>query len=307
MIMKHVLILDSGYYAFDRDILGRVTNACDSLSVVRAFLYNQRSEVTGATIGTNSFGYVFDPIGNRISTTENTKTTEYLVNSLNQYSQISVSSVPPWLNSPAYDADGNMLSDGVFTYAWDAENRLVSATPLTPVSGSKRVLNRYDWQHRLIQMNVQVYVNGAWHPHETRAIVYDGWLPVLEITDRTDGTSSVAEYFWATICPAPSRARAAWAGFSPSASTASTTCRATTTTAMSPPTPARSAPRPRNTSTTRSATRWSSPVRWRTRSASGSRLSILFLKHVSTITATVSIRRKRDVGSTATLLQKSVG
>ena len=184
------------WHACDRDILGRVTNAWDSLSVVRAFLYNDRSEVTGAAIGTNSFGYAFDPIGNRISTTENAKTTEYLVNSLNQYSQISVSSVPPWLNSPAYDADGNMLSDGEFSYAWDVENRLVSAAPLNPVSGSKRVQNRYDWRHRLIRMDVQSYGNGTWHPHETRAIVYDGWLPVLEFIDHANGTSGVTEYFW---------------------------------------------------------------------------------------------------------------
>ena len=45
------------WYACNHDILGRVTNAWDSLSVVRAFLYNSRSEVTGATVGTNSFGY----------------------------------------------------------------------------------------------------------------------------------------------------------------------------------------------------------------------------------------------------------
>ena len=30
-----------------------------------------------------------------------------------------------------YDADGNLLSDGRWTYTWDGENRLVGLTSLT--------------------------------------------------------------------------------------------------------------------------------------------------------------------------------
>ena len=47
-----------------------------------------------------------DPAGNRIVTTENAETTEYVANTLNQYAQISVPSVPSVVN-PAYNADGN--------------------------------------------------------------------------------------------------------------------------------------------------------------------------------------------------------
>ena len=88
-----------------------------------------------------------------------------------------------------------MLSDGTCAYAWDAENRLVSATPVNPSAGSKRVLCRYDWRHRLAQLAVQTYSSGAWVLYETRTFVYDGWHLTLELTDRADGTHSAAEYW----------------------------------------------------------------------------------------------------------------
>jgi RHS repeat-associated protein len=182
------------WYACNHDILGRVTNAVDSFSVLRNYLYNARSEVTGVAVGTNTAAYLYDPIGNRISATENTKTTEYLANNLNQYSQISVPSAPP--REPQYDADGNMLSDGTFAYTWDAENRLTSATPLNPVPSSKRISHRYDWRHRLTTLTTQTFDGSAWASHSVRTFIYDGWLLALELVDRADGTRQAAEYFW---------------------------------------------------------------------------------------------------------------
>ena len=77
-------------------------------------------------MGDDTYGYSYDPLGNRTVTTENLETTEYAVNNLNQYSQISVPSVPSVVN-PSYDMDGNLLTNGVWSFTWDAENRLVSA------------------------------------------------------------------------------------------------------------------------------------------------------------------------------------
>jgi len=48
-------------------------------------------------------------------------TTAYTANALNQYS--AVGSV-----TPTYDGNGNLTFDGTFTYAYDAENRLISIT-----------------------------------------------------------------------------------------------------------------------------------------------------------------------------------
>jgi len=39
-------------------------------------------------MGDDTYGYAYDPLGNRTVTTENTETTEYVVNNLNQYTNI---------------------------------------------------------------------------------------------------------------------------------------------------------------------------------------------------------------------------
>ena len=42
-----------------------------------------------------------------------------------------------------YDVDGNLLSDGRWTYAWDGENRLIGLTSLTNApSGSQLQLSQ---------------------------------------------------------------------------------------------------------------------------------------------------------------------
>jgi hypothetical protein len=40
-------------------------------------------------MGTNAYGYVFDPIGNRIVSTNNADVTSYAANELNQYTAIA--------------------------------------------------------------------------------------------------------------------------------------------------------------------------------------------------------------------------
>ena len=54
------------------------------VATTNAFGYNARSEVTSANMGTNTYGYVFDPIGNRIVSTNNADGTAYAANELNQ-------------------------------------------------------------------------------------------------------------------------------------------------------------------------------------------------------------------------------
>ena len=81
-------------YGYANDALGRRVSRADSGMAfaqpqANAFSYNPRSEVIGAVMHTNTYGYAFDPIGNRLSSTENTKVTEYQSNELNQYTDIS--------------------------------------------------------------------------------------------------------------------------------------------------------------------------------------------------------------------------
>ena len=52
-----------------------------------------------------------------------------------------------------YDLDGNLLSDGLWTYTWDAENRLVSMQSISTVAneGKRRLEFSYDYMSRRIQ------------------------------------------------------------------------------------------------------------------------------------------------------------
>ncbi len=141
------------WYMAEYDLLGRPTNATDSVSLAREWQYNSRSELAEATVGTNAYGYAYDTIGNREWAALNGATNTYAANSLNQYTTMPRPSGPP--RSPLYDADGNLVNDRTLSYVYDAENRLVSATPATLANGAVRVLNAYDHRHRHIRKTVQ--------------------------------------------------------------------------------------------------------------------------------------------------------
>ena len=76
-------------------------------------------------MGTNIFGYLYDSIGNRKTTDHGQLTTTYLANELNQYTNILEGAAS---SAPEYDADGNMISYGAWTFEWDGENRLIVAS-----------------------------------------------------------------------------------------------------------------------------------------------------------------------------------
>ena len=93
-------------------------------------------------------------------------TRTYEANGLNQYTRIEDEDS----HQLVYDPDGNLLSDGTFTYTWDAENRL-----LTVSSNNVMVLvNEYDNMSRRI---AKTTVDG------TTRFLYDGWNMIRETTD----------------------------------------------------------------------------------------------------------------------------
>jgi len=102
-----------------------------------AYGYNDKSEVTSAVAqnqATYNYGFNFDAIGNRLSsTTSETGTsvqTSYTANPLNQYSLIN-DGTP---KTPSYDFDGNTLSVGDgWVYEYNGANRMVKATNGTTV------------------------------------------------------------------------------------------------------------------------------------------------------------------------------
>jgi YD repeat-containing protein len=66
-----------------------------------------------------------------------------------------------------YDADGNMTSDGRWTYVWDGENRLVGMSNVTTT-----LTFAYDAQSRRIR---KVTGGTGSVPSVTNLYLYDGW------------------------------------------------------------------------------------------------------------------------------------
>ena len=173
--------------AFDyiNDEIGRRTARLDALpgavATTNVFGYNTRSEVISANMGTNTYGYVFDPIGSRITATNNAEGTAYSANELNQYTIIS--------NTvrvlPVHDDDGNMLTNGVWSYVWDGENRLCS------VLSNKVLFATYTYDHQF--RRVGKITDGT-----TRSFVYDGWNMIQEsqYSSIPSFHSSTNSYVW---------------------------------------------------------------------------------------------------------------
>jgi len=161
-------------FDYTNDQLGRRTVRTDfnlSSSISNYFAYNIRSELEDAAMGTNSFNYSYDLIGNRqkaVQTIDNRlQTIDYVANSLNQYSAISNQQSKI---TPSYDLDGNMTSYKDWTFTWDAENRLVLASNATTV-----VSNSYDYMSRRVSKTVTDLST-----LETRrsALTYQGWAMI---------------------------------------------------------------------------------------------------------------------------------
>ena len=153
----------------------------------------RRSELAAAQIGANSYGYAYDSIGNRQWFSANGVTNGYAANCLNQYSSVEQST---FNIQPSYDADGNLVQDDRFTYAYDVENRMLSARPIAPSEGDLAVVNAYDHKHRRIMKRVERFDGEEWQTSETHTFVWDDMNIVLERIVFADGTTHACEYFW---------------------------------------------------------------------------------------------------------------
>ena len=249
-----------------RTAITRSGSAFSSLSgSVDHYGYNDRSEVVSAHRTLNgeevrgfSFGYAYDPIGNRTSSTEwdengVARTSHYTANELNEYESrtvpgyvtilgeaatdatVTVNGNQAWrkgayfvggddfdnvssdvfaelattaVRSTAevdevesstgnkflaktpetftYDADGNMTSDGRFTYIWDAENRLRTVETRLGLD-VPRVHVNYTYDHyfrRVLKMCLA----------ENRTIVaytYDGWNMIASRSPTNASQNSI--------------------------------------------------------------------------------------------------------------------
>jgi RHS repeat-associated protein len=86
---------------------------------------------------------------------------------------------PAYTQNFAYDGDGNLTFDGIWTYEWDAENRLaaMTMTNIASVANSNRLRLEfaYDFQRRRVSKLVKAWNGSVFVPQSTNRFVYDGW------------------------------------------------------------------------------------------------------------------------------------
>ena len=143
--------------------------AYDAANQLTNVLYDAMNPESNPSGWSNSVGYVFDAAGNRTNVTQITNlpspvtnVAEYVANNLNEYTSVGGTNY-------TYDAKGNLTSDGVWTYGYDYENRLVSAT-----SASSAVQYQHDAFGRLSERQT------SGENASTNRFYYAGWQLVSE-------------------------------------------------------------------------------------------------------------------------------
>jgi len=105
--------------------------------------------------------------------------------------------LPPATQTFTYDDDGNQLTDGVWSYTWDAENRLIQMTNLTTIAADarKKLVFTYDFLGRRATKKVYPWssTNYSTTSQTDLKFLHDGWNLVSEI----DSTNGIARsYVW---------------------------------------------------------------------------------------------------------------
>jgi RHS repeat-associated protein len=133
-------------YDYANDALGRrsgveytgVAFGSPDPAITQSFGYNDRNELTdsgrdndGDETDDLTWGYAYDPIGNRITADRDADTWEYAINSLNQYTQTDLTTAAtPNVASFEFDEDGNL------TNSWAAADMncdgAISASDIDP-------------------------------------------------------------------------------------------------------------------------------------------------------------------------------
>ncbi len=127
-----------------------------------------------AVATTREVTYGYDALGNRLRVTDEASMTDYYANNLNQYTQVGANT------DFTYDANGNLTGDGTWTYGYDREGHLISASK----SGTT-VTYQYDALGRRILKNVNGTITN---------FVYSG----QDLIEERDATNAVtAKYVYA--------------------------------------------------------------------------------------------------------------
>ena len=104
--------------------------------------------------------------------------------------------VPATPEQFTYDADGNLISDGRWSYVWDGENRLIGMTGLTnvPTSALFQLAFVYDAGGRRVQKTVSTWNGSAYAAQSTNVFLYDGWNLIAELNGANN--AAIRTYIW---------------------------------------------------------------------------------------------------------------
>ena len=180
-------------YDYTNDVLGRRDDVAKSGSAfsqtdIISYGYNDRSEVISALADNDTaydYGFSFDNIGNRLTSSQEAVGMTYTPNSMNQFD--AVNGV-----SQSYDLDGNLVDDGGKLFTWNAENRLIEIE-----SSTAKVEFTYDYMGRRIskQVSTRPDVSSSFILQTSPLFVYDGYLQIQEL-DALNSDSVEKQYVW---------------------------------------------------------------------------------------------------------------
>ena len=142
----------------------------------QTYSYDKIYEVTGADYPSfyafSDMTYQYDSCWNRESTV-NGGTTNYVTNSLNQYSSVGGTSY-------SYDLNGNLITDGTQTYYYDCEGKLTKAVR----NSDGQTLGEY--KYNPFGLRIQKLA-GA----DTTNYIYDMW----QVIEERDGAGELLRHF----------------------------------------------------------------------------------------------------------------
>lgn len=186
-------------YAYDA--LGRATQRIDHLGgdpVTNTFAFSPRGELVEAIIGSNIFRYSYDNSGYLVRRCTDSAGEEFFnVDALGQCTRVSNLSQGQTPRDLTYDRAGRLARDGSWSYTWDAEDRLVSMTPLQPARDAVRLRFTYDYLGQRIRKEIDRYRKGQWIPAGEHRFVYkDRELVKEEIVGHRDKSSATSTVFY---------------------------------------------------------------------------------------------------------------
>ncbi len=99
--------------------------------------------------------------------------------------------IPQYSESFSYDEDGNLTGDSLWSYTYDAENRIIGkeSQPTVPQAAWRKLEYTLDHQGRRVQVKIYDGSTGSWVLASDRKYVYAGWELLAELDAGNNGVT----------------------------------------------------------------------------------------------------------------------